>query len=211
MSIVLISCSVEGNTAVNNPEHQSASECVVIKDSTVSTAVPETDLVPEDFFETCESFYNYVCLACSSPDAIIGENGFYVLDINSFKDELRSLKIFTESFIQKQDDIFSECNEALIADSITPEKAIEGIDMNAPSECSFFHYAYYFHAQEHPDGFYLRESKIEDENGFTEIHYYTTTDKTYFTWDNQIVLKLKFKKVNGSWTISDVQKVIANN
>lgn len=207
----LVSCSIDDNTIENNEELRSISESDAVNKSTAIAKVPETDQVPNDFFETCKRFYDKVCLGYSSPDAILGKNGFYVLDIRSYQDKLRSLNIFTESFIQRQDELFSQCKEALLADSITPENAIEGIDMNAPSECSFFHYAYYFQSQEYPDGFYLRESKIDDENGFTEIHYYTTTDKTYFSWDDQIVLKLNLKKVNGLWVISDVRKVITDN
>jgi hypothetical protein len=173
--------------------------------------VPKTDKVPKSFLMVCQTFYEKVCLKYASPEAILSEDGIYVLDLNSYKNKLQSLNIFTKSFILKQDGIFSDCQKALIADSITPEKAFEGIDVLAPIECSFFHYAYYFQSQDYPDGFYLRNSKIEGENGFTEIHFYSKTNKTYFAWDNQIVLNLKLKKVKDSWVISDVDKIFPNN
>lgn len=167
-----------------------------------------SDVESKEFLKICQTFYDEVCLGQASPGAILNNEGVYILDLITYQNKLRSLSIFTESFIQKQDEVFSECKMVLLKDSITLEKAPEGIDINAPSECSFFNYAYYFQAQEYPDGFYLKEVKIDGESGFTEMHYFTNTDDTYFTWDNQIFLNVELKKINNSWMINDVQKII---
>ena len=212
---ILLFCSILISCSTDSTNRSAEDSVVATTDNSAERAddnqprsvkIPGSDVVPDKFFETCQVLYEKVCFGLSSPDPVLDQSGIYMLDLASYKDKLHKLGIFTEAFIQRQDEIFFDCNAALLADSITPEKAEDGIDVNAPSECSFFHYAYYFNSQEYPSGFYLRKSKVGNEKGSTELHYYTSVEDSFFTWDQDILLKIELEKAKDQWLISDIQK-----
>ena len=195
LSLTLISCNAK------NALSESTS-----KKEENRTVVPETDSLPVELNAIYQVFDNEFCIGFDDPRPLLNEHGFYVLDLKTYKDNLNSLNIFTKSFIDKQDEIFSECKTALENDSITPQDVPDGIDVSPPVGCGFFHFNYYLNTQERPDGFYVRNSKSEVSSGFAEIHFYTAIEDSFFTWDNQIVLRVYVQKAEGGWKINNVKK-----
>ena len=210
LNLILTSCNEENVSRESNSNKKEILKEVnsvnTIENQHLAT-VPESDHVPDELNNLCRVFYTKFCLGLPDPMPILDENGFYVLDLKTYKDDMSKLNLFTQSFINKQDDIFSECKNALENDSITPQDVPDGIDVSAPFECGFFHYNYYLESQETPNGFYLRNSKYDAFGGFTEVHFYTAVQDSFFTWDNQIVLQLDVQKLKEGWKISNVKKV----
>jgi len=194
---------------------------------TTQTAVPNENQAPEDeeqpkpvqaiendpasapVLPVCTRFYKEVCLGSGGPDAVENESGYYVLDLESFKSKLAKIGMFTEAFIAGQDVVFNDCKMALEQEKITPEEAWEGgIEMNAPADCGFLDYAYYFNAQEYSETFRLHNTRVQGNTASTEMHYYFERDNgEYFSWDDHIYLTISLQKQNGTWLIDEVKKV----
>lgn len=199
--VLFAACTAANADKTAGEPHEST-----VTEDTVSTFVSEakTDAVPEVLLPVSTKFYQQVCLSgLASPDAILNKSGYYVLDLKSYKSALRKTGIFTYRFIAAQDSTFGECQRTLETEQFTEEEVRDGgIEMNAPQSCSFLDYAYYFHAQDEPDGFRLKKSSVDGNTAFAEMHFYSGEHD----WDDLVFLTIQFKKENGNWYIDEVEK-----
>ncbi len=156
----------------------------------------------EDITAVCTYFYNEVCgTNLESPEPVVNENGYYVLDLESYKTALGKTGLFTAAFIESRDIIFADCKAGLEQEKLTPEQVWEGgIEMNAPSGCPF-DYSYYFNAQEDPDGFRLENTTIDGTTATTELRYYSGN----WTWS--VYLAIELKKIDGKWYINKADRL----
>ncbi|XOV68283.1 MAG: hypothetical protein ACFHU9_03715 [Fluviicola sp.] len=204
ISLALISCNA--NSALSESTSKSQENSVKVE-SIKAQVYPESDSIPTDILDLFKTFYDKVCYDLKYPRPTLDQNGYYALNINAYKNNLSATNLFTNSFINRQDEIFSECKNALERDSITPQKVPDGMDVSAPVECGFFHYNYYLNSQERPDGFFLRESKFDETNGLSEVHFYTLVEDSFFTWDNQTILQVDLIREKQKWKINNVKKL----
>lgn len=194
-----------------SPKALGASSDLTIENNPIQaiSKIPEYDSMSVDILHICTRFYNEICKsALGSPETIVNDMGYFILDLKSYKAELSKTSIFTSRFIEEQDSVFNDCRAALEEEKITPEEVWEGgIDMNAPYSCSFLNSNFYFNAQEDPGFFRLTHTRIKDSVAYTEMHYYGSPGGTSaFSWDDLVYLVITLRKTNGIWSIDRVQK-----
>ena len=144
-----------------------------------------------------------------SPSEYIGEEGYYLLDIDGHINQLRQTNLFTEEFLQNENLKFKECADTLRRGKIRDEDLEVGIDMEAPNECGFFNYSYYFQSQEAPMNYELLNTKTDSNKVYTEIHYYDEYEGERHTWDDNIFLKIEIVKDSLTvWKFNQVEKVL---
>lgn len=179
--------------------------CLLLVSSTFSSIVARADDNPdsEAINALCTRFYNEICLSkLDSPRPIVSEQGYYLLDLESYKTELGKTGLFTDAFIASRDVEFNECKVGLEQEKLTPEQVWEGgIEMNAPMGCPF-DYAYYLKAQEDPDGFRLEDLIINDSTASVTMRYYSGD----WTWGVYLSINL-IKAEDGEWYIDEVTRL----
>lgn len=196
--LFLASCNSPDSKTPGDP----AQNDTIAKEENATTAT-EADPESAKLLPVCQRFYDEICMSqLDSPRPVVNEKGYYVLDLTTHKLALQKKGMFTDNFIAMQDDVFAECRNALEKEQLTEADTEEGIDMNAPLPCSFFHYAYYFQAQEYPDNFRLKNALINGNAAFTELHFYNGNRD----WDDLVYLEIRLKDQNGKWLIDKVEK-----
>lgn len=203
-------CNSESKgTDSENPNEQTTEEKIVNK----TNEIQKIQNLPNDpnasiFLPTIERFYTEICLKNAIPYAILNNEGFYVLDIETHQKRLEKTHLFTANFINNEKEVFAECAEVLLAEPLTDEDVEGTIEMLGPNPCKFLNSAYYFQAQEFPDTFRLMNSVISEDTGDAELHYYSEFEEGHTSWDDLIYLKIDFVKKDGKWLIDRVRKVV---
>ncbi|WP_133259680.1 hypothetical protein [Pseudochryseolinea flava] len=133
------------------------------------------------------------------PHAIRANEGHMVLDSESYQSYLKLINIFDQSFIEAEMMRIQPCSAALDTLKFTGEIEAEW----APEVCAF-DILYWIGGHEKPDGFEVKDLKIEEADAVSTMVFFDNSDNVQLPRAGSIMIE--YRKQNDGWKILKLGK-----
>ncbi|UII21696.1 hypothetical protein [Fulvivirga ligni] len=128
------------------------------------------------------------------------EQGYYILNTQSYFSYLNRLDIFSQEFYQKEKERLRECQQDL------EELKWTGItDLGwEPRSCSFFNYMYWLKSQESPHAYEVSELSIKSNSAQSRLRFYDNYNNEKSYWHESLLIK--YRKFDDIWRIIEISE-----
>lgn len=133
------------------------------------------------------------------------DSGYYILDVESYKERLRKYEIFSEEFYRHEEERVAECKNDL---EILKYKGDAELGW-APNSC-FFDFMYWLRSQEHPTGYEIKNLEIKEGYAKATMVFYDEYDKRKSYWDD-VYLDIHYRKEGNEWRVTELLRMPENN
>jgi hypothetical protein len=165
----------------------------------------DASIKPKTLVEINKILFDNLVNGEFGPHAVENDSGYYVLGIDSYKEQLEKDGIFSEDFYRHEEERVAECKNDL---ETLRHKGDTDLGW-APNSC-FFDFMYWLRSQEHPAGYEIKNLEITGSHARATMVFYNESNGGKSYWDDHVYLDIHYRKEGNEWRVTDLLRLPEN-